>query len=121
MKTWRQTPAVPAGTGGPCPRLEAPLLPASQICPIPGKELMSEQGKGLYRCREVLKLRHKPQALKLPRRTAREAWCSCMGVSYKGPDCPNDKRVSDPHVLTDSQELAKQHPKIERFQRHPHP
>lgn len=44
-----------------------------------------------------------------------------MGVSYKGPDYPNGKRVSDPHALTDSQELAKQHPKIEKFQHHPRP
>lgn len=56
---------------------------------------MSEQGKWLYRCWEVLKLRHKPQTQKLPRWTAREAWCSWMAVSYKGPDCLNGKRVSD--------------------------
>lgn len=49
---------------------------------------MSKQDKGFYRCWEVLELRHKPQAQQLSRWTIREAWCSWMGMSYKGTRLP---------------------------------
>lgn len=90
MKSWRQTPAVPTGarTGGPCPRLGASLLRASQSCPVRGEGLMSEPGRGLYRCQEVLEPRHKPQAQQLLRWTVREAWCSWMGSVLQGTGLP---------------------------------
>lgn len=62
-----------------------------QSCPVPREGLLSEQGKGCYRCWEVLKLRHKPQTEKLLRWTAQSVWWSWVEMSTRDQNTPMAK------------------------------